>query len=513
MATVPGTEEQYLARWFNDPRYFAETALMIRVAGNPVPWVYNHTQNTNYEELFREARPGFWYRWVLDYIEGKGRQRGGSTDKVFYLFHPWVFGGDFGPSFVGKVLAFADETAQKLKHIAELFYTSACDHVEKAFACDPYDILPKADINNVHELRDSSRGCALRFASERTKGQGRAETANAVYITDLSEWTTYEEAIAGYAGSLSQTGREWVDRDFTGKGPGNAAHREYQKLKRIMQANPGGHTVARFFGRDEIAYPKGHLEKSLQLMGPRQFAREFPKDENSMFTGDPNARFDQEWIDLCLKRDSRYLVDFMTDTEINDSCVPCYCIDSAEGTPGGDFACIKVRDALTGREIMPPWRKQRSPDDTAQECAVRHARFPGMVNALRKNHGSAVNSRLAAMGLGKWLYRQTDLGNQDGKIGLDENGATVPIIQTAYELALKNGTINLPSENGVMEATIFGLQKNGKIEAPPGFNDDELVADMGCVTVFPAAIRKHESLKRPAAPFVQHSVRPREMTT
>ena len=144
---------------------------------------------------------------------------------------------------------------------------------------------------------------------------------------------------------------------------------------------------------------------------------------------------------------------------------------------------------------------------------MRHARFPGMVNALRKNHGSAVNSRLAAMGLGKWLYRQTDLGNQDGKIGLDENGATVPIIQTAYELALKNGTINLPSENGVMEATIFGLQKNGKIEAPPGFNDDELVADMGCVTVFPAAIRKHESLKRPAAPFVQHSVRPREMTT
>lgn len=494
----------------SDPRYFAESALQIRVAGNPVPWVFNRTQNTNFEELYRLTARGDWVRYVLDYIEGKGRQRGGSTDKILYLFHAWCFGGDFGPAFVGKVLAFADETAQKLKHISELFYTSACESIRAALACDPYDILPRADINNVHELRDSVRGCALRFASERTKGQGRAETANAVYITDLSEWTTYEEAIAGYAGSLSQTGREWVDRDFTGKGPGNAAHREYMKLKRVMEANPGGRTMARFFGRDEIDYPPHHLEQALQRMGPRQFAREFPQDEQAMFTGDPNARFDQEWIDLCLARDRRFLTDFMPDTEINATCVPCYCIDSAEGTPGGDYAVVKVRDARTGREIMPPYRRQASPDDTAQATFEMHRRFPGLINPLRKNHGSAVISRLQALGLTQWLYRQTDLGNQDGKIGLDENGATVPIIQTNYEIALKTGAINLPSENGAMEATIFGLQKNGKIEAPPGFNDDEAVADMGCVTVFPAAIRKHASMNEEPNYFVQQSARPRE---
>ena len=510
LATVPASEEEFLARWLNDARYFAETALQIRVGGNPVPWLFNRTQNRNFEELYREMLPGRRVRWILDDIEGKGRQRGGSTERELYLFHAWCFGGDFGPAFVGKSLAFADDTAQKLKHMVDLFYSSALQMVERVFACDPYDILPRADVDNVHELRDSRRGCALHFRSERTKGQGRAETANAVYITDLSEWTTYEEAIAGYAGSLSQTGREWVDRDFTGKGPGNAAHREYQKLKSIMLANPNGRTRARFFGRDDIDYPAGHLETALQRMGARQFNREFPKDEAAMFTGDPNARFDQDWIDLCTAREPRYLVEFMTDAEINATCVPCHAIDSAEGTPGGDFACIKTRDAVTGLEIMPPYHKRATPDDTVEEMKQRHARFPGLINPLRKNHGSAIISGLNAAGLGPWLYRQTDMGNQDGKIGLDENGATVPVIQTRYEIALKNGAINLPSENGRTEVTIFGLQKNGKIEAPPGFHDDEIVTDMACVTVFPAAIRKHAAMSRPPAPFVQQSARPTE---
>lgn len=511
-ATAELTEESYLARWMNDPRYCAEQAVSIRVAGNPVPWVWNAAQNTNYTELFREVRPGLWVMRVTDDIEGKGRQRGGSTERIWYLFHAWVFGGDFGPAFVGKTLAFADDTAQKLKLMADLFYESMSETVRKVFCVDPYEIMPKIAVDNVHELR-GTRGNSLRFASERTKGQGRAETANAVYITDLSEWTTYKEAIAGYAGSLSQTGREWVHRDFTGKGPGNAAHSEYLRMKAEQERNPGGPTRARFFGRDEIGYPPGHLERQRARIGDDNvFAREFPATEADMFRGDPNARFDPDWIDRAAARNPHYLTDFMTDEEIRASCVPCYCIDSAEGTPAGDYAVIKCRDAKTGLEIMPPWRKQASPDDTAQEMAARHARFPGVINPLRRNHGAAVISRLKVLGLSPWLYRMTDFGNRDGKEGLDENTLTVPQMQTEYEVMLKGALINLPSENGRMEATIFGLQKNGKIEAPPGFHDDELVADMGCVVAFKSAIRRHDSLLRPPAPFVQTSSRPRELS-
>jgi hypothetical protein len=242
-------------------------------------------------------------------------------------------------------------------------------------------------------------------------------------------------------------------------------------------------------------------------LGPVKFRREYPRTPAEAFTGDPNSRFDPDEIDGCQQREPRYLVDFMSDDEIRARCIPCWAIDSAEGSQAGDFACIKGRDALTGLELMEPWRKRGSPDATAQEMAERHRRFPGMVNALRKNHGSAVISRLSALGLDAWLYTQDDIGNCDGKIGLDENGATVPIMQTRYEVALRTRAINLPSANGALEATIFGLQKNGKVEAPPGFNDDEVVADMACVTVFEAALRKHASMFAPSEPFVRTTMR------
>lgn len=505
----PASEEEFLAGWFNNPRYYAESALQIRIGGNPVAWKFNNPQNANFEEIFRCTANGIWHRWILDYIEGKGRQRGGSTDKLLYLFHAWCFGGDFGPAFVGKTLAFADDTAQKLKLIVELFYESAIHACERAFSCDPYDIIPRAAINNVHELR-GERGNSLRFASEKTKGQGRAETANAVYITDLSEWTTFDAAIAGYAGSMSQTGREWIDRDFTGKGPGNAAHREYQKLKKLMQDNPDGRVMARFFGRNEIDYPKGHLETARQRMtSDVDFEREFPLDESEMFRGSPNARYKPEWIDAAYEREKRYLVDFKSNAEIIRDCIPCYCIDTAEGTPESDYSVIKCRCAKCGLEIMPPLRELYSPDETAQAMKSRHERFPGLVNVLRKNHGHAVISRLKVLGLNPWLYRQ-DVGNEDGREGLDENSLTIPLMQDTLERFLKDALINMPDEDTRMEVTIYGKQPSGKVEAPQGFHDDTVVAEQGCVVAFPQAIRKHESMTTPPESFYKGSMRTAE---
>lgn len=505
--TVPD-DVLLVRRWFNDPRYFAENCLSIRVYGRVVPFIFNRTQNLNFEELYRQVRPGIWARWILDDIEGKGRQRGGSTEEEAYLYHAWALGADFGANFVGKVLAFADDTAVELKKIFELFHESALESIEKLLHCDPYDILPRVtrpdDTDNDHTFRDGTRGCTMQFRSEKTKGQGRALTANALYITDLSEWQTYDDAIAGYAGSLSQTGNEWVKRDFTGKGPGNAAHREYQKLKRIMQADPKGRTRARFFGRNDIDYPPKHLAWQLQRMGQERFDREFPLDESAMFRGSPNARFKPEWIDAAYNREPRYLVDFMTDAEIRAKCVPVYCIDSAEGTPESDYAVIKCRCAKIGLEIMPPRHERWTPDETAMAMVPLHKRFPGLINALRKNHGHAVNSRLRTLGLGQWLYRQ-DVGNQDDREGLDENGLTIPFMETQLEIMLKDALINMPDEETRMELTILGKQPNGKIEAPAGFHDDLARAEMGCVVAFPQALRKHASLTEPQGGFVQNS--------
>jgi hypothetical protein len=504
----PQDADDYVWRLINDPRFFLETFVNIRFAeGQSGPFAFNRTQHMLYELVYREAAPNVWLRHRFDELHGKGRQFGDSTLQIGLMYHAWATGAGFGPAFVGKVLAFADHTAQQLKDIAEFMHDSALSEIRDSLGIDPYEVLPKGDIRNAHELSDSNRGCKLMFASERTKGSGRATTANWLYVTDLSEWTTYEDAIAGYAGSLSKTGREVVVRDFTGKGPGNAAHRLWEK----MTASESPAVLVRFIGTSDIDYPEGYLERQRELIGDQTaFEREYPSRPEHMFRADPNARFHWEWLDAAHKRDTRFMTDYMTDEEIMAVAAPCHCIDSAEGTPAGDYSVIKSRDALTGLEICPPFRAQASPDDTAAEVVRRHERFPGLINPLRKNHGSAVISRLKVHGLSEWLYRQTDIGNKDGKEGLDENSLTVPQMQTAYEVALKETTINLPSENGRMEASIFGLQKNGKIAAPPGFHDDEIVADMGCVMVFAAAVRKWQTKRQPFQPFVQQSARSQE---
>lgn len=499
----PASEEELIARWFNDPRYFAETALKIRIAGTARPWQFSRTQNLNFEELYRRTPGGAWYRWILSDIEGKGRQRGGSTERLLYQFHPWCFGGDFGPAFVGKIIAFADDTAQKLKLIVELFHDSALETCEKVLSCDPYEIIPRIATGNVHELR-GERGNSLRFASEKTRGAGRAETTNALYITDLGEWTNYDEVIAGYAGSLSQTGHEFVDRDFTGKGPGNAAHRVYERMKRIVKENPNGRTRARFFGRKDIDYPPGHLKQARDNMDEDTFEREFPLTEEDMFRGSPNARFKPVWVKAAYEREYRFLVDFRTPEQILENCIPCYGVDSAEGTPESDFSVIKCRCAKCGLEIMPPVRERLTPNETAHKVKAMHDQFPGLINPLRKNHGHAVIDNLKGLGLGPWIYRQ-DVGNEDDRHGLDENTLTKPKMQDTLEKLMKDGLINMPDEETRMEVTIFGKQKNGEIEAPPGFHDDTVVAEMACVVAFPQALRKHESLTTPATMASQSS--------
>lgn len=501
--------EAILERCVNDGRFLLENFATIEDEDNRfVPFHFNHPQNLVFEWTHRELSPGVWVRVARDTTFLKGRQFGLTTQLEGLQSHACWF-----HNWKVATIAFAQGDAYKIRRRVKVMYESVCQALADTLGIDPYEYMPRWTKSTEHEFYDENRGCSQEFFSERTKGSGRSQTRNWIYCTDLSEWATYAEAISGLAGSLAKGGLAIVDRDGTGKGPGNALHSEWERCSQEQQADPDGTTRAFFIGVNEVGYTDAFLAHQRKLITPEsRFRREYPHTPKDAFTGDPNARFAPDWIDAAAAREPHYLVDVLTDDEIRQNCIPCHCIDSAEGTPAGDYAVIKTRDAKTGLEIMPPWRKQASPDDTAQEMAARHARFPGVINPLRRNHGAAVISRLKVLGLSPWLYRMTDFGNRDGKEGLDENTLTVPQMQTEYEVMLKGALINLPSENGRMEATIFGLQKNGKIEAPPGFHDDELVADMGCVVAFKSAIRRHDSLLRPPAPFVQTSSRPRELS-
>lgn len=507
-AWAPRSEEELIARWVNDHAYFLQTCTTITTdEGRFQPFLWNGLQNRAWRELAVEVRPNVWVYVVLDGTEVKVRQYGSTTQKVGLQYAQCALG-----NWSTVTVAYRDDTAQAIKRKVDLIHESALDSVRDILGRDPYEILPNfhSGIDNKHEMYDPRRGCGMLFLSERTKGAGRGGTASSLYITDLGEWTTYDEAIAGLAGMLAKTGEEIVWRDGTGKGPGNALHQEFTRCEEAQQADPTGPTRAIFYGVQDADYSEEYLARQLKLMGPSKFRREYPLVPKDAFTGDPNARFNPDHINACQEREPRYLVDFMSDAEIRARCVPVRCIDSAEGTEAGDFACIVDRDALTGLMIQEPYCKRASPTLTVAEVKARHARFPGLCNPLRKNHGSAVIALLEQEpGMRPWLYTQ-DVGNCDGKVGLDENGATIPVMQAAYEAALADTNINLPWAHGALQVTIFGLQKNGRVEAPPGFHDDYVVADAGCVLSFPQALRKHTAMRVPVTPFVQHSIRESE---
>ena len=500
----PQDLDDYVRRIINDPRYFLETYCSLRSDdGRFIPFIFNRPQNDLYEHVYRELAPNVWVRYIFDELHGKGRQFGDSSYQIGLMYHQWATGADFGPAFIGKVLAFADETAQQLMdNIVTVLHDSALDAIRDSLGVDPYTILPRGNTRNAHELSDSRRGCKLLVASERTKGQGRAATANWLYVTDLGEWTTYDDAIAGYAGSLSKTGHEVIVRDFTGKGPGNAAHREWTRLKVEAETNP--QVMVRFIGVDDIDYPDGYLARQARIIGdPYQFQREYPSRPEHMFMAGPNTRFRPEAINACVARGpDRYLCETMTDAEIRRTCIPVYGLDTCEGTEDGDFAVAVVRDALTGNLIAPSLRGHWSPAELAVETQRYHQRWPGLICVERNKDGTAVILALGVLGLGRWLYRMLHVGSADEREGFHTNPLTRPILLMGYENALTATAINLLGDNLIMEVSIFGMQKNGKVEAPPGFHDDEVIADMLCVEAIPQAIARHASLASDASGLI-----------
>lgn len=505
------TPEQFLWRCMNDPRFFIENCLSIKTdSGDVAPFEFNHLQNFLYEQTYIEAAPGIWVRTIFDETHLKARQFGDSTYQLSVLYHSFVFGGDFGSGFVGSVIAFADDSAAKLKEKVDLFHASAAAAL-MAVGIDPTMVLPDTrSVDNKHELADEERGCRLEFFSEKTKGAGRSETRNAMYVTDLSEWTSYGEVISGLGGSLSKTGREWVVRDGTGKGIGNALHVEYEKAKTLEQTD--AQVRAFFIGARQCGYSKEYLDRQRRVIGDeRRFRREYPETEADAFSGDANALFDDAHIKRCQKRKpkGKFLVEVATDDEIRTQCIPVYGIDSAEGTENGDYACIKVRDARTGLEIIQPWRQRSGPRAIAAACAEMHRRFPGLIAPERNNHGHATILALCDVyDLQRYIYIFDDIPGGDERMGFntfrssDADSSSKSIIEARYGAALEGRVINLPSENGAYEATIYGRQKNGKLSAPPGFHDDELIADMICVWAFTQAHLRHEAMRNPARPLV-----------
>jgi hypothetical protein len=414
---------------------------------------------------------GTWEQTVMTSIALKSRQWGLSSYELGIEFWHW----NFTPGVVIKIISYADPTAVKMKRIIDQFYKSAADYFEHELGADPYKYLAFAALpGNQHEMICEKTGSIMEFTSQGSKGSGRSLTVNRIYATEFSEWDNVADVWAGFGGSMVKDGSAAITVDFTGRGTGNHAHREWK----LAMAGESVFTPF-FYGTDDFDYDPGHLEFQRKLLKGR-FIQEFPRTWDQAFLASNTAIFDSGEIQRSAR--DEYAVD------LPDNAIPdfwnlrpiSYGVDPAEGTENGSWTVISSMDAETGREAFPPIRKKWGPRQTAAAIRRQHDIRPGVWVIERNNHGHAVILQLQNFGLDPWLYY-----GKDGKPGWNENRTNKTILETDMTIALDEQTIEIVSENARDELTAYCQRPDGSTGHPKTKgnseddpHDDEAIANM-----------------------------------
>jgi hypothetical protein len=181
-------------------------------------------------------------------------------------------------------------------------------------------------------------------------------------------------------------------------------------------------------------------------------------------------------------------------------------VDTGEGTPNGNYSVIKTRDVETGLEACPAYREKCGPRKLGAVAARRHRQYPGIWVVENNGLGAATVERIEDEELPLYRHRSDPKKKlRECKKGFPTTGPTKrPILETDYDMALADESINMPSENGRREAREYCLNKNNKTGAPTitdsdgeQYYDDEVLADMLCIQGFSQAAALLERMTNP----------------
>ena len=473
----PESEYEFIQWCVNDPRYFIEQCTQIRLETGPrEPWRFNSVQALHHDALYCYHEPHLAVRRIHDALILKSRQYGQSTYEIAILFWSWAF----KPGYVAKVIAYRDDTAEKLKLMADTFYTSARQYFS-SIGMDPDEWFTLASTDNKHELHCAGTGSILEFTSEGAKGEGRAVTVNALYGTEFSEWKNSRDVMAGFGGSLVKDGSAIVTLDGTGKGIGNPLHVEYTAAK-------DGRSVYTpfFYGRDDYRYPPGFLARQRKRLGKKLYNQEYPGTDVDAFSRADNSMFEPDDLKACFKRDQYYATqhgDAVWRTRPRVAGV-----DTAEGVADGNYSCVSVWDAETLHEAQQSWHERQDSVAIVQEM-VRVLGWDGetatrgwCLFVIESNAiGKATILLAVAAGLGPFLYRhqQPKKKLHECKYGWPASGGEVsgtkPIREGNASRLLGDGDVTICGDNLMTEMLQYCRNENGKTGKPLNgeYYDDE----------------------------------------
>jgi hypothetical protein len=223
---------------------------------------------------------------------------------------------------------------------------------------------------------------------------------------------------------------------------------------------------------------------------PTTQAQEYPENEEEAFRATGSPYFDMASMEESAKRHTKQPAEILDQGHLkvwekdDGQSVYVHGIDTAKGREvvaeqpglgdiergGRDFSVITVHEWVSGRQVA-CWHGRIQEHQLAHKAYLLLQRYPGMLVVERPGPGEAVADKLTEMCPHRLYYDPVDrfpgilltVGNRPRILAL--------MAQTmlTYEL-------NMRDRSFWSECRFFGIQKNSRVEANPGYHDDRIMS-------------------------------------
>ncbi len=439
-----------------DPKFYLEnfTKIKGKTQGSLIPFVLNEAQKDLFNTVKNNSR----------IVILKCRQLGFSTAMVGWIYHNTIT----NPGTTSAIIGYNTQLTSEL-----------LDKVKTLYRTTPDELKPTIHYDSRWEMSfpkiDSK---ILVLASNDSVGRGF--TLNNVLVTELAFWENAEEKLIALEASVPIGGKLVVESSpaFIG----DTFHRLYVTKDNGYVKKEYGWWWGYTFEEKEI------IKK--RMNNPIKFGREY----ELKFLSTGLAVFDTDKIQEHFKNilkvgdsvknedGSETLVEKYGDWIIYKKPNPTHFYscgaDVAEGLEGGDFSSATIWDRTTGEEVA-FYHRYIPPDVFAKELNTVGRIYNNALMVVEiNNHGLTVISNLKQLLYPNFYFRlekyETMGMTSSDRIGWKTNKMTRPVLIDEFDKAFRDGSLLIHSKELLDEMLVFIYDKNGDMNATPGYHDDAI---------------------------------------
>jgi Terminase RNaseH-like domain len=316
---------------------------------------------------------------------------------------------------------------------------------------------------------------------------GRGLTIQRLHLSEVARWPgRADETLAGLRAAVAPQGEIVIES--TPRGAAGTFYREwqsaadtgyvthffpwwieesYRRPAKYLRPNAEEQELMRVHGlaREQIAYRR-ELVANYRGLAPQEFA----EDPESCFLASGLCVFDIETIDTRLKNCEEYeegegTLHFLPARRDKEYVVA---VDTAGGSPRGDYACIQVID-MEGAAQCAEYRGHEAPRRVAEIAVALAREYNNAVLAIEVNgtSGGETNAYARMQGY-EYLY-------DDGR-GFKTDVITRPAMISLVGEAVIAEPCPFQSKRLLRELRTFVRNDADRAEAAPGEHDDTVMA-------------------------------------